>query len=161
MIGMHQPNADTAILDNLLTDAIVSTYQRCRSRVDRPIPTFNDLREELETWRDESDVERIRDEAQLAAVKLREWTGEKVYARLFDRQTTIRTDDNWLFFNVEGLTNDPKLESAMSMIIAHAMAERASGRTGQTKHHRPGRMLVTAGLAGAGSAGGATVPNRA
>ena len=58
---------------------------RCRSRVDRPIPTFNDLREELETWRDDSDVERIRDEAQLAAVKLREWTGEKVYARLFDR----------------------------------------------------------------------------
>jgi type IV secretory pathway VirB4 component len=131
MIGMHQPNADTAILDNLLTDAIVSTYQRCRSRVDRPIPTFNDLREELETWRDDSDVERIRDEAQLAAVKLREWTGEKVYARLFDRQTTIRTDDTWLFFNVEGLTNDPKLESAMSMIIAHAMSERASGRTGQ------------------------------
>jgi type IV secretory pathway VirB4 component len=131
MIGMHQADADTAILDNLLTDAIVSTYARCRSRVDRPIPTFNDLREELETWRDDSDVERIRDEAQLAAVKLREWTGEKVYARLFDRQTTIRTDDNWLFFNVEGLTNDPKLESAMSMIIAHAMSERASGRTGQ------------------------------
>jgi hypothetical protein len=131
MIGMHDSASDTAILDNLLTDAIVSTYKRCRARADRPIPTFNDLREELETWRDESDVERIRDEAQLAAVKLREWTGEKVYARLFDRQTTIRTDDNWLFFNVEGLTNDPKLESAMSMIIANAMADRASGRSGQ------------------------------
>jgi hypothetical protein len=64
-------------------------------------------------------------------VKLREWTGEKVYARLFDSQTTIRTDDDWLFFNVEGLTNDPKLEGAMSIIIAHAMSERASGRTGQ------------------------------
>jgi type IV secretory pathway VirB4 component len=131
MIGMHDPGADTAILDNLLTDAIVSTYQRCRAREDRPTPTFNDLREELETWRDDSDVERIRDEAQLAAVKLREWTGEKVYARLFDRPTTIRTDNHWLFFNVEGLANDPKLESAMSMIIAHAMAERASGRSGQ------------------------------
>jgi type IV secretory pathway VirB4 component len=131
MIGIGDSHADTALLDNLLTDAIVSTYQRCRTRVDRPIPTFNDLREELVTWRDESDIERIRDEAQLAAVKLREWTGEKVYARLFDRHTTIRTDDNWLFFNVEGLTNDPKLESAMSMIIAQAMAERASGRTGQ------------------------------
>jgi len=131
MIGIQQTNADTGLLDNLLTDAIVSTYERCRSRVDRPIPTFNDLREELETWRDDSDVERIRDEAQLAAVKLREWTGEKVYARLFDSQTTIRTDDAWLFFNVEGLTNDPKLEGAMSMIIAHAMSERASGRTGR------------------------------
>jgi hypothetical protein len=131
MIGMHDAYSDSALLDNLLTDAIVSTYQRCRTREDRPIPTFNDLRQELETWRDESGVERIRDEAQLAAIKLREWTGEKVYARLFDRQTTVRTDDNWLFFNVEGLKSDPKLESAMSMIIANAMAERASGRTGQ------------------------------
>ena len=131
MIGMNSPAADTAILDNLLTDAIVATYQRCRTREDRPVPTFNDLRQELETWRDESEVERIRDEAQLAAVKLREWTGEKVYARLFDKPTTVQTDENWLFFNVEGLTSDPKLESAMSMIIANAMSERASGRSGQ------------------------------
>jgi len=131
MIGMHDTDSDSALLDNLLTDAIVSTYQRCRTREDTPIPTFNDLRQELETWRDESEVERIRDEAQLAAVKLREWTAERVYARLFDRQTTVRTDDSWLFFNVEGLKSDPKLESAMSMIIAQAMAERASGRTGQ------------------------------
>jgi len=132
MIGMNSPAADTAILDNLLTDAIVATYQRCRTREDRPIPTFNDLRQELETWRDESEVERIRDEAQLAAVKLREWTGDKVFARLFDRPTSIRTDENWLFFNVEGLTSDPKLESSMSMIIANAMSERASGKGGQT-----------------------------
>src|SRR5438552_4107684 len=67
----------------------------------------------------------------LAAVELREWTGDKVYARLFDRPTTIRTDENWLFFNVEGLTSDPKLESSMSMIIANSMSERASGRSGQ------------------------------
>ncbi|MBV9081054.1 MAG: hypothetical protein JOZ62_00140 [Acidobacteriaceae bacterium] len=131
MIGMHDSSSDSGLLDNVLTDAIVSTYQRCRAREDRPIPTFNDLRQELETWRDDSDVERIRDEAQLAAVKLREWTGEKIYARLFDRPTTMRTDDDWLFFNVEGLTTDHKLESAMSMIIAQAMTERASGRTGQ------------------------------
>jgi type IV secretory pathway VirB4 component len=131
MIGMNSPAADTAILDNLLTDAILATYQRCRTREDRPIPTFNDLRQELETWRDESEVERIRDEAQLAAVKLREWTGDKVYARLFDRPTTVQTNEDWLFFNVEGLTTDPKLESAMSMIIANAMSERASGRSGQ------------------------------
>jgi hypothetical protein len=32
---------------------------------------------------------------------------------------------------VEGLSSDPKLETAMSMLIAHAMAERASGRSGQ------------------------------
>ena len=39
MIGMNSPAADTAILDNLLTDAIVATYQRCRTREDRPVPT--------------------------------------------------------------------------------------------------------------------------
>ncbi|HEV2172277.1 MAG TPA: hypothetical protein VGR71_01865, partial [Nitrospira sp.] len=47
------------------------------------------------------------------------------------RHTNIRTDNNWLFFNVEGLSSDPKLETAMSMLIANAMAERASGKTGQ------------------------------
>ena len=88
MIGMNSPAADTAILDNLLTDAIVARISGAEPGEDRPIPTFNDLRQELETWRDESEVERIRDEAQLAAVKLREWTGEKVYAQV------IRPADN-------------------------------------------------------------------
>jgi len=52
-----------------------------------------------------------------------------IYSRIFDRNTNIRTDNNRLFFNVEGLSSDPKLETAMSMlIIASAMAERASGK---------------------------------
>src|SRR5206468_6338841 len=36
-----------------------------------------------------------------------------------------------LFFNIEGLSSDPRLETAMSMLIANAMAERSSGRGGQ------------------------------
>src|SRR3989475_4073716 len=68
----------------------------------------------------------------MAALKLKDWTGERgTYSRLFDRHTTMRTDSNWLFFNIEGLSNDPRLETAMSMLIANAMAERASGRSGQ------------------------------
>jgi hypothetical protein len=68
----------------------------------------------------------------LAALKLKDWTGENgTYSRLFDHHTTVRTDSNWLFFNIEGLSNDPRLETAMSMLIANAMAERASGRSGQ------------------------------
>jgi type IV secretory pathway VirB4 component len=63
---------------------------------------------------------------------LRDWTGEKgTYSKLFDRHTSIRTDSSWLFFNIEGLSNDPRLETAMSMLIANAMAERSSGRSGQ------------------------------
>jgi len=43
----------------------------------------------------------------------------------------MRTDANWLFFNIEGLSSDPRLETAMSMLIAQSMSERSSGRSGQ------------------------------
>lgn len=131
MIG-DSPHSDTALLDNLLSDAISRTYKRCAIRHSNPIPTFNDLREELQQWRDEERMERTVEEAKLAALKLREWTGERgVYSKLFDQHTTLKTDADWLFFNIEKLSEDPRLETAMSMMIAHAMQERASGRTGQ------------------------------
>lgn len=131
MIG-DSPGADTALLDNVLTDAIPRVYKRCAIRYSSPIPTFNDLREELANWRDAEKMQRTMDEAHLAAIKLRSWTGESgIYANLFDRPTTMRMDSDWLFFNVEGLSSDPRLETAMSMLIATAMAARATGKTGQ------------------------------
>ncbi len=131
MIG-DSPGSDSSLLDNLLSDAIARTYKRCAIRYSNPIPTFNDLREELAQWRDEERMQRTIDEAKLAAIKLRAWTGEKgIYAKLFDAHTTMRLDSNWLFFNVEGLSSDPKLETAMSMLIANAVASRAGGKTGQ------------------------------
>jgi len=131
MIGRDRRSDDT-LLDNLLSDAIARTYKRCASRFSNPIPTFNDLKEELANWRDEERIERTMDEAKLASIKLRSWTGDKgVYANLFDRRTTMRLDTRWLFFDVEGLSADPLLETAMSMVIAHAVSERASGKTGQ------------------------------
>jgi type IV secretory pathway VirB4 component len=131
MIG-DSPGSDSSLLDNLLSDAIARTYKRCAIRYSNPTPTFNDLREELAQWRDEERMQRTIDEAKLAAIKLRAWTGEKgIYAKLFDAHTTMRLDSNWLFFNVEGLSSDPKLETAMSMLIANAVASRAGGKTGQ------------------------------
>jgi TraG P-loop domain len=131
MIG-ESPGVDTALLDNVLTDAIPRVYKRCAIRYSNPIPTFNDLREELANWRDAEKMQRTMDEARLAAIKLRSWTGESgIYANLFDRPTTMRLDSDWLFFNVEGLSSDPRLETAMSMLIATAMAARATGKTGQ------------------------------
>jgi len=131
MIG-DNPASDRTLLDNLLSDAIGRTFKRCAIRFSNPIPTFNDLREELANWRDEEQLERTIDEAKLASIKLRLWTGEKgIYSKLFDSPTSMRLDSNWLFFNIEGLGTDPTLETAMSMLIANAMAERASGRTGQ------------------------------
>ena len=123
--------SDTSLLDNVLTDAIARVYKRCSIRYTNPIPTFNDLREELANWRDSEKMQRTIDEAHLAAVKLRSWTESGIYARLFDRHTTMRLDSDWLFFNVEGLSSDPRLETAMSMLIAMAMAARATGKTGR------------------------------
>jgi type IV secretory pathway VirB4 component len=123
--------SDTSLLDNVLTDAISRVYKRCSIRYSNPIPTFNDLREELANWRDAEKMQRTIDEAHLAAIKLRSWTENGIYAKLFDRPTTMRLDSDWLFFNVEGLSSDPRLETAMSMLIATAMAARATGKTGR------------------------------
>jgi type IV secretory pathway VirB4 component len=130
MIGAS-PSSDTTLVENVLSDAIAATYKRCAMRYANPTPTFSDLRDELAQWRDEEKIQRAIDEARLASIKLRTWTEGGIYSRLFDQHTNIRTDNNWLFFDVEGLSSDPKLEIAMSMLIAHAMAERASGRSGQ------------------------------
>ena len=131
MLG-DSPGSDSSLVDNVLTDAIPKVYKRCAIRYSNPIPTFNDLREELANWRDAEKMQRTIDEAHLAAIKLRSWTGESgIYANLFDRSTTMRLDSDWLFFNVEGLSSDPRLETAMSMLIARAMAERAAGKSAQ------------------------------
>jgi type IV secretory pathway VirB4 component len=124
-------NSDTSLLDNVLTDAIVRVYKRCSIRYSNPIPTYNDLREELANWRDAEKMQRTIDEAHLAAIKLRSWTEGGIYAKLFDQPTTMRLDSDWLFFNVEGLSSDPRLETAMSMLIATAMSARATGKTGR------------------------------
>jgi hypothetical protein len=131
MLGENSAE-DTELLDNLITEAILRTYKRAGIRPSNPIPTFSDLRDELSQWRDEEKNQRVMDEAHLAAIKLRSWTGEKgVYSKLFDRTTTISLDNPWLFFNVEQLADDARLETAMSLLIAHATAQRASGKTGQ------------------------------
>ena len=123
---------DPELLDGLITEAILRTYKRAAIRAGAPIPTFSDLRDELSQWRDEEKSQRMMDEARMAAIKLRTWTGEKgIYSRLFDRPTTIALDSPWLFFNVEQLGDDPRLETAMSLLIARATAQRASGKSGQ------------------------------
>ena len=130
MIG-DAPGSDSTLVDNVISEAIARTYKRVGLRFSNPVPTFSDLRDELAQWQDEEKMQRAIDEAKLAAVKLRTWTDKGIYSRLFDRHTNIRTNNNWLFFNIEGLSSDAHLETAMSMLIANAMAERASGRTGQ------------------------------
>jgi hypothetical protein len=124
--------SDTSLLDNVLTEAITRVYKRCSIRYSNPTPTFSDLREELANWRDAEKMQRTIDEAHLAAIKLRQWTESGIYAKLFDRPTNMRLDSDWLFFNVEGLSTDPRLETAMSLLIAATMASRAASKSGRT-----------------------------
>src|SRR5262249_34984953 len=48
-----------------------------------------------------------------------------------DHPTTISLDNPWLFFNVEQLSDDRRLETAMSLLIAHATSQRAAGKAGR------------------------------
>src|SRR5260370_7070950 len=51
-----------------------------------------------------------------------------MYARVFERPTTIDMSTPWLCFNVEQLKDDPKLEVAMSLLIAYTTTKRAQGK---------------------------------
>ena len=132
MLGENTPpDLDIDLLDSVLLEAIAATYKRCSAKSSNPIPFFGDLAAELAHWQDRDRNQKINAMAQMAGTKLRAWVDEGPYARLFDRPTTINLDSPWLYFNVEKLKNDPRLERAMSLLIAHTATYRASGATGQ------------------------------
>jgi hypothetical protein len=132
MLGENTPpDLDIDLLDSVLLEAIASTYKRCSAKSSNPIPLFGDLAAELAHWQDRDRNQKINAMAQMASTKLRAWVDEGPYAKLFDRPTTIQLDNPWLYFNVEKLKDDPRLERAMSLLIAHTATHRASGWTGQ------------------------------
>jgi type IV secretory pathway VirB4 component len=132
MLGEHTPpDMDIDLLDAVLLQAISETYKRCSSRRAAPIPLFSDLAAELAHWQDKDRNQKINEMAHLSATKLRAWVDEGPYAQLFDRPTTIELNNPWLYFNVEGLKNDPRLDSAMSLLIAHAATHRGAGHGGR------------------------------
>jgi type IV secretory pathway VirB4 component len=128
MIG-ESPNTDSELLDNILLDAIRGTYARAAMRPSNPIPVLSDLHDELEYYQDES--ERVVGEARLAATKLRSWVNDGVYANLFDRHTNLKLTSPWVYFNIEQLKDDKRLDQAMSLLIARVTTKRAAGKTGQ------------------------------
>ena len=132
MLGENTPpDLDVDLLDSVLLEAIASTYKRCSAKTSNPIPLFGDLAAELAHWQDRDRNQKINAMAQMASTKLRAWVDEGPYARLFDRPTTVQLNNPWLYFNVEKLKDDPRLERAMSLLIAHTATYRASGFTGQ------------------------------
>lgn len=132
MLGEHTPpDYDMDLLDSILLDAIHATYQRCGSRLANPIPLFSDLAAELAHWQDRDKNDKINQMARLSATKMRAWIEGGPYAQLFDQPTTIDLENPWLYFNIERLKDDPRLESAMSLLIAHAATYRGSGLNGR------------------------------
>jgi len=132
MLGENTPpDLDIDLLDSVLLDAITSTYRRCSAKLSNPIPLFGDLAAELAHWQDRDKNQKINEMARLAATKLRVWVDEGPYAKLFDRPTSVRLDSTWLYFNIQKLKNDPRLEGAMSLQIEHATTHRTSGKTGR------------------------------
>ncbi|MGH9607976.1 MAG: VirB4 family type IV secretion system protein [Terracidiphilus sp.] len=128
MIG-DSGEGDTDLLDNLIMNAIRKTYARAQMRMDNPIPLYSDLFDELQNYYDEDKNPRVNEMARIAAAKLRAWVNNGMYARLFDAHTTIDMSSPWLYFNVEQLKDDPKLEVAMSLLIAYTTTKRAEGKT--------------------------------
>ena len=131
MLGENTPpDLDIDLLDSVLLEAIASTYKRCSAKSSNPIPLYSDLAAELAHWQDRDKNQKINEMARLAAMKLRAWVDDGPYAKLFDRPTTVRLDSPWLYFNVEKLKDDPRLERAMSLKVAHAATHRGSGNDG-------------------------------
>ena len=122
-------DGDTDLLDNLIMTAIRKTYARAQMRLDNPIPLYSDLFDELQNYYDEDRNPRVNEAARIAASKLRPWVNNGMYAQLFDKPTTIDMSTPWLYFNIEQLKDDPKLEVAMSLLIAYTTTKRASGKS--------------------------------
>ena len=128
MIG-DSGQGDTDLLDNLIMNAIRKTYVRAQMRIDNPIPLYSDLYDELQNYYDEDKNPLVNEMARIAAAKMRAWVNNGMYARLFDHQTTIDMSTPWLYFNVDQLKDDPKLDVAMSLLIAYTTTKRAQGKT--------------------------------
>jgi hypothetical protein len=127
MIG-DSTQSDVELLNSVIEVSIKSAYERASMRA-VPIPTLKDVRDSLSHFIDRNKEEVVEREAHIAAIKLRSWCDDGIYANLFDRQTTVDMSVKWLYFNVEKLKDDPKLETAMSLVVAYATTKRAEGTT--------------------------------
>jgi hypothetical protein len=97
-------------------------------RLDNPIPLYSDLYDELQNYYDQDKSQQVNEAARIAAAKMRMWVNDGIYARLFDRHTTIDMSTSWLYFDVSQLKDDPRLEIAMSLLIAYTTTKRAQGK---------------------------------
>jgi energy-coupling factor transporter ATP-binding protein EcfA2 len=111
--------SDDAVTLNFLEKAVRMTYERLLAI--GKTPRFSDLKWTLEHYPFENKV--IEELAQMLALKLNRWTGDGVYAQLFDRETTPefgKTEDI-ICYDIDGLKESPELQTAVAFSIARAI----------------------------------------
>ncbi len=111
--------SDDAVALNFLEKAVRMTYERLLAI--GKTPKFSDLKWTLEHYPFENAV--IEQLAQMLALTLNRWTGEGVYAQLFDRETSPELDkaEDIICYDIDGLKESPELQTAVAFTIARAI----------------------------------------
>jgi len=111
--------SDDSVTLNFLEKAVRMTYERLLAI--GTTPRFSDLKWTLEHYPCENAV--IEQLAQLVALKLNRWTGEGVYAQLFDRETSPEFEkaEDIICYDIDGLKESPELQTAVAFTIARAI----------------------------------------
>jgi hypothetical protein len=126
--------SDDAVALNFLEKAVRMTYERLLAI--GKIPRFSDLQWTLEHYPCENAV--IEQLAHLIALKLNRWTGDGVYAQLFDRETSpeLQTKEDIICYDIDGLKESLELQTAVAFTIARAIDQQI-GRKGTDGTLRP------------------------
>lgn len=129
MVG--KTGSDDAITLNFLEKAVRMTYERLLA-IDKT-PRFSDLKWTLEHYPSENAV--IEQLAHLLALKLNRWTGEGVYAQLFDRETSpeLERREDIICYDIDGLKESPELQTAVAFTIARAIDQQIGRRDADGK----------------------------
>jgi hypothetical protein len=132
MAGKTGP--DDAVTLNFLEKAVRMTYERLLAI--GKTPRFSDLRWTLEHYPFENAV--IEELAHLLALKLNRWTGDGVYAQLFDRDTSaqLKATEDIICYDIDGLKESPELQTAVAFTIARAIDQQI-GRKDANANLRP------------------------
>jgi hypothetical protein len=120
--------SDDSVTLNFLEKAVRMTYERLLAI--GKTPRFSDLQWTLEHYPCENAL--IEQLAHLIALKLNRWTGDGVYAQLFDRDTSLelaKTEDI-ICYDIDGLKESPELQTAVAFTIARAIDQQIGRKEG-------------------------------
>jgi type IV secretory system conjugative DNA transfer VirD4/TraG family protein len=123
--------SDESVTLNFLEKAVRMTYERLLAI--GKTPRFSDLKWSLEHYPFENAL--IEELAHLLALKLNRWTGDGVYAQLFDRDTSPEFEkaEDIICYDIDGLKESPELQTAVAFTIARAIDQQIGRRDSNGK----------------------------